>query len=156
MTGNAAHEGAKARRGQRWRPALLDSAADDSREWLIYSRYWGAWHRRSSSGWAAGYTENIMEAGLFETSKARAYHDGVRDRAVHVTKVAAQLRREEQLMLARHEIERRQMIGMLQHLNGQEQLRPVRTRQARRHDGPPRSGGGISPGVPTPPQVDGK
>lgn len=71
---------------KRWRPKRLDIAPDASREWLIWSMYHKRWHCRSSTGGAAGYTSDILEAGIFETRKAREYHDGVRDRAIHASK----------------------------------------------------------------------
>jgi hypothetical protein len=70
----------------RWRPKALDTAPDDSREWLIYSMAHKCWHCRSNSGGANGYTDDLLVAGLFETNKARQYHDGVSNRAVHISK----------------------------------------------------------------------
>jgi hypothetical protein len=66
----------------RWTP-------DGSREWLIWSKYWNAWHRRSEDGGACGYTSDIAQAGLFPRSKAASYNDD-RNRPYHVSeKVAA-------------------------------------------------------------------
>jgi hypothetical protein len=112
------HEDTKARSGRRWRPRQLDRAPDDSREWLIWSRYWRAWHCRSSSGGAAGYTTDILCAGIFETRKAREYHCGIRDRAVHITKQAAKLREAARQMRARHDAEQRELEEKLEFLRG--------------------------------------
>lgn len=71
---------------KKWRPKQLDTADEGSREFLIWSMYHRCWHRRSEVGGASGYTNDILEAGIFETSKARSYHDAVRDRAIHITK----------------------------------------------------------------------
>jgi hypothetical protein len=43
--------------------------------WLIWSHYWGSWHRRSDTGGAAGYTNDVAQAGVFDFAKAREYHD---------------------------------------------------------------------------------
>lgn len=47
----------------------------DEGPWLIWSHYWGRWHRRSEDGGASGYTDDIARAGVFDFDKARAYHD---------------------------------------------------------------------------------
>jgi hypothetical protein len=57
----------------------------DSREWLIWSHYHAAWHRRSKEGGACGYTGDIAHAGLFERAKADSYNDGDRNEAFHVS-----------------------------------------------------------------------
>jgi len=59
--------------------------------WLIWSRYWSRWHRRSPEGHAAGYTDDIAHAGVFDEKMARAYHDPPphrRDEAVPLSHVA--------------------------------------------------------------------
>lgn len=64
----------------------LKPTPDGSREWLIWSKYWNAWHRRSESGGACGYTGDIAEAGLFPRSKAASYNDD-RNTPMHVSEV---------------------------------------------------------------------
>lgn len=69
----------------------------EPRTHLIWSIYHGCWHRRGSEGGANGYTDDIGQAGVFETSKAMAYHDPEgqpdrRDRAVPIAEVEAKLR----------------------------------------------------------------
>jgi hypothetical protein len=56
-----------------------------SREWLIWSRYHHAWHRRDEEGCAAGYTGDIAQAGIFDREKAASYHDGDRNEALHIS-----------------------------------------------------------------------
>jgi len=63
----------------------------DSREWLIWSRYHRAWHRRDIEGRACGYTSDIAQAGVFSRSKAEAYNDGDRNEAFHVSERIEQL-----------------------------------------------------------------
>lgn len=53
--------------------------------WLIWSRKWRLWHRRDSEGRAAGYTDSIAEAGLFDRAKAAAYHDCITNEAWHLS-----------------------------------------------------------------------
>lgn len=116
MSGIESREAAKPQRRTRWRPKKLDTAPDDSREWLIWSRYHHAWHRRSFSGGAAGYTTNIIEAGIFGTRKAREYHDGTRNCAIHITKQAAKIRKAVAVMQARHDEERLSACEQIAHL----------------------------------------
>jgi hypothetical protein len=71
----------------------LRQTPDDTREWLIWSREWRAWHRRSSCGGACGYTNDIAEAGLFPRPEAVAYHDGIKDEAFHVSEKIDLIRR---------------------------------------------------------------
>ncbi|HEY4545899.1 MAG TPA: hypothetical protein VIG90_05680 [Pedomonas sp.] len=71
----------------------------EKREWLIWSMYHNAWHCRSSDGGAAGYTSNLLYAGLFDAAKANAYHDDprepdARDRKVHISEAVSRLERE--------------------------------------------------------------
>lgn len=78
------------KRMPKWKP--FDETAGP---WLIWSRHWGCWHRRSSSGGAAGYTSDIAQAGLFDEKVARAYHDPPphrRDEAIPAAKIIRQLR----------------------------------------------------------------
>lgn len=56
----------------------------DQGPWLIWSYKWSLWHRRSSTGGAAGYTDDIVGAGVFDLATASAYHD----RPPHRTDVA--------------------------------------------------------------------
>lgn len=77
----------------------LRMTPEDSREWLIWSRYHGAWHRRSADGGACGYTNDIAQAGLFVRAKANSYNDGDRNEAFHVSE------RVEQLLYAREQLE---------------------------------------------------
>lgn len=42
---------------------------------LIWSLKWGLWHRRSEDGGACGYTNDILQAGIFETKTAMDYDD---------------------------------------------------------------------------------
>src|SRR3546814_12557665 len=53
----------------------LKPTPDGSREWLIWSKYHNAWHRRSASGGACGYTNDIADAGVFDRAKAAVYND---------------------------------------------------------------------------------
>lgn len=71
----------------------LRETPEGSCEWLIWSRYWRAWHRKSASGGANGYTDDIARAGLFPRSMASAYHDGDRDEAFHVSEKMAEISR---------------------------------------------------------------
>lgn len=62
--------------------------------WLIWSNHWGRWHCRNSTGGAAGYTDDIANAGVFDEQKAREYHDPPpyrRDEAVPFSKAFAKL-----------------------------------------------------------------
>lgn len=44
--------------------------------WLIWSHVHNCWHRKTPSGSAAGYTDDITEAGIFtDVNVARSYHD---------------------------------------------------------------------------------
>jgi hypothetical protein len=99
--------------GKRWRPKALDTTPDDSREWLIWSMYHNCWHRRSSTGGAAGYSNTISGAGLFETKKAREYHDGVRNRAIHISKQKAKIIAAHKAMLDRHARELDEFTDMI-------------------------------------------
>lgn len=60
------------RRKQRPAPEPVNPAEGP---WMIWSHYWGRWHRRGSDGAASGYTDDIARAGVFDLSKAREYHD---------------------------------------------------------------------------------
>lgn|GEM_PF-2119779 len=57
--------------------------------WLIRSHYWGAWHRRRPTGGVAGYTDDLLHAGVFDFETAKAYHDwglpGGRNEAIPVS-----------------------------------------------------------------------
>lgn len=72
---------------------LHASALDSDGPWLIRSHYWGRWHRRSEDGGACGYTDDILNAGIFGRDKAEAYHDefGGRDEAIPVERVISDL-----------------------------------------------------------------
>lgn len=62
--------------------------------WLIWSYHWNCWHMSSSTGSAAGYTNDIAQAGLFDERTARAYHDPPphrRDEAVPARKAIKEL-----------------------------------------------------------------
>lgn len=62
--------------------------------WLIHSHYWNTWHQRSSTGGAAGYSDDISQAGVFDLQKAREYHDlevDGRDEAIPAHRVIADL-----------------------------------------------------------------
>lgn len=63
----------------------------DSREWLIWSHYHQAWHRRSEEGGACGYTDDIAAAGVFVRSRADEYNDGDRNEAFHVSEKLPQI-----------------------------------------------------------------
>jgi len=66
----------------------------DAGPWMIWSHHWSRWHRRSSDGGAAGYTDDITQAGIFDFEKAREYHDPPpyrRDEAVPVSRAFDQL-----------------------------------------------------------------
>lgn len=65
----------------------LRPTPDGSCEWLIWSKYWRAWHRKSVAGGASGYTDDIAEAGLFPRSVAVQYNDD-RDTPYHVCEKA--------------------------------------------------------------------
>jgi hypothetical protein len=70
---------------RKWKP--LDEAGGP---WLIRSHYHGAWHRRSSTGGANGYTTDILQAGVFDFAKAKQYHDPPpyrRDEAIPAARV---------------------------------------------------------------------
>jgi hypothetical protein len=74
-------------RRRNWRGRFIKRLRDTpegSGEWLIWSRYRGAWHR-NSAGLACGYTTDIAEAGLFPRSKAIEYHDGDRNEPFHIS-----------------------------------------------------------------------
>jgi hypothetical protein len=53
--------------------------------WLIWSKKWKRWHRRSDSGGACGYTDDISQAGLFPRAKAAGYNDGWDNTVFHVS-----------------------------------------------------------------------
>ena len=71
---------------------LMDSPADE-RCWFIWSKKWNCWHRRSESGGACGYTDDIAQAGIFVRAKAVEYHDGYDNEAFHVSERLAQIDR---------------------------------------------------------------
>jgi hypothetical protein len=72
----------------------LRDTPEGSREWLIWSHYHAAWHRRcSDTGGACGYTGDIAEAGLFPRSKALEYHDGDRNEPFHFSEKLKEVRR---------------------------------------------------------------
>lgn len=68
----------------------LKPTPDGSREWLIWSKYHSAWHCRSESGGACGYTYDIANAGVFDRAKAAAYNDD-RNKPFHVTEVRGKI-----------------------------------------------------------------
>jgi hypothetical protein len=71
-----------------WRGQFVKSlrhTPDGSREWLIWSHYHSAWHRRSKEGDACGYTADIARAGLFDRAKADEYNNGERNEAFHIS-----------------------------------------------------------------------
>lgn len=77
---------------KRFRPFQADNGP-----WLIWSYYHNCWHRRSADGRAAGYTDDVAQAGVFDERTARAYHDTApkryrRDVSVPAAKVAAALK----------------------------------------------------------------
>jgi hypothetical protein len=78
-----AEERTRDRRGRFIRK--LRQTPADLRCWLIWSKTWSAWHRRSAEGGACGYTGDLADAGLFIRSKALAYHDGIDNEAFHVS-----------------------------------------------------------------------
>lgn len=89
-------------RKRNWRGQFvknLRQTPEDSREWLIWSRYHCAWHRRSNEGGACGYASDIAEAGIFVRSKANSYNDGDRNEAFHVSEKLPQIK----AAIARHE-----------------------------------------------------
>lgn len=71
---------------------VLRETPENSREWLIWSKYHNAWHRRSNDGGACGYTCDISQAGIFVRSKAASYNDGDRNTAFHVSEKLNALR----------------------------------------------------------------
>lgn len=83
----------KRQRNGRFLKQLRDTP-ENEQCWLIWSIKWNAWHRRSSTGGAAGYTDNLAYAGVFSIAMARAYHDGEINTAVHVSEVADRVDRE--------------------------------------------------------------
>lgn len=64
-------------------------------EYLIWSNYHGAWHRRGPTGSAQGYTGELENAGLFDWEVARHYNDGKRgrDRLIAPEELRAHVRR---------------------------------------------------------------
>ena len=80
-------------RRRNWRGRFmkrLHDTPEGSCEWLIWSHYHNAWHRKSG-GLACGYTSDIAEAGLFPRSKALEYHDGDRNEPFHVTEKRSEI-----------------------------------------------------------------
>lgn len=77
---------------KRFRPFQADQGP-----WLIWSYHWNCWHMRSSTGGAAGYTNDVTQAGIFDEQTARGYHDTGpkrhrRDVSVPAAKVKAALK----------------------------------------------------------------
>lgn len=103
----------------------LRQTPPDSREWLIWSRYHRAWHRRSSGGGACGYTNDIASAGLFIRAKASEYHDGDRNEAFHASEVMPQLR------AAMTQLEEGRSNLLLALLAGSDALARIETRRAK-------------------------
>jgi hypothetical protein len=66
----------------------------EPRTHLIWSVKWGRWHRRCvDTGGACGYTDDILRAGLFETSTALDYGSEPEiNRAVPVAEALKSLR----------------------------------------------------------------
>ena len=65
--------------------------APDQRVWLIWSKKWGTWHRRSESGGACGYTSDILQAGLFPFATAAEYNDGWDNTVFHANEKIAEI-----------------------------------------------------------------
>lgn len=59
----------------------------ERRDLLIWSDYHNAWHMRTSTGSAGGYTSEIDRAGLFDRKLALAYDNDGRNRAIPVVMV---------------------------------------------------------------------
>lgn len=68
-----------------WRGRLIREMGPQRNGWLIWSKKWGCWHRRSSTGGACGYTQDIRSAGVFPREKAASYHDGYHNEAIHIS-----------------------------------------------------------------------
>ena len=68
-----------------WRGRFIRKMGPQPDGWLIWSKKWGRWHRRSSTGGACGYTDDIRSAGVFPRHKAAAYHDGYNNEAIHLS-----------------------------------------------------------------------
>lgn len=81
------------------------------RNWLIWSNYHRAWHRRGSGGGANGYTDRIGEAGIFDDATAMAYHRNGRD--VALKRDGRKVRQMAKRELARLNAERTRVEAML-------------------------------------------
>ena len=77
-----------------WRGRFIKKMGPQPDGWLIYSKKWGCWHRRSSTGGACGYTSDIRYAGVFPRAKAASYHDGYHNEAVHLSSKIGLIERE--------------------------------------------------------------
>lgn len=63
-------------------------------QYLIWSNYHGAWHRRGSEGRAQGYATDLERAGLFDWDVASQYNEGKRgrDRLISPDELRAHIR----------------------------------------------------------------
>lgn len=77
-----------------WRGRFIRKMGPQPDGWLIWSKKWGCWHRRSSIGGACGYTSDIAAAGVFPREKAAAYHDGYDNEAIHISTKIDQIAKE--------------------------------------------------------------
>lgn len=93
-----------------WRGRFIRKMGPQPHGWLIWSKKWGCWHRRSVTGGACGYTRDIHAAGIFSREKAAEYHDGYDSEAVHLSTKISEIR--EQIGRARAEV--RMLESMLE------------------------------------------
>src|SRR3546814_2521470 len=91
----------------------LKPTPDGAREGLIWSKYHNAWHRRSESGGACGYTNDIADAGVFDRAKAAVYNDD-RNKPFHVTEVGEKI----DSAIERHTSKLTQLHALRDHLKG--------------------------------------
>ncbi len=68
-----------------WRGRFIRKMGPQRNGWLIWSKKWDCWHRRSATGGACGYTHDIRSAGVFTREKAASYHDGHNNEAIHIS-----------------------------------------------------------------------
>lgn len=83
---------------------------------LLWSHYHEAWHCRSSTGNASGYTGDLSKAGVFGFHVAKQYHDlnsfPVRDEAIPLSRAQHHLLAR-QTELRSHLAECEYMIGLI-------------------------------------------
>jgi hypothetical protein len=106
-------------RSRDWRGRFIRKLGTQPHGWLIWSKKWNCWHRRSMKGGACGYTSDIRSAGVFPRAKAAEYHDGYDNEAFHLSEKIGLI--EMEIGRARAEIESLEVMLAFANREGQRQ-----------------------------------